>query len=433
VGRAGNARIVISHGLFALPCQCGIGEVQAGGNKISEIVFNCLLVLSGRGCNFRFKDNAVGINFIPVVEHAAGRLGGPVSDTGFWINRHERLCGLFIGLNNAQGLIARIDQFDGPYDNTLKRVPALLCEAGSAGCLLSIWRQTIEIQAIAGQRADMICTALLDIRMKRVGVLDMFLNEIIFILLQRNIDPFTGDDPSLTERILFGMAERDKFILLFKVGELQLRAPPDGLESRFLRPGELINERLQFGNGGSPVKAADADIDGMDFPSADDVHDFVADFLEFQCVLDDGLMIPGHSDRIFVPEKIGSVQKINMEGMAFDPFTAIEETPEFAQLAIDRNSADTFHCMNGAHLVGNRADAANAGGNIGCLKKLPAAQEALKEAGRFKYFQLNVGDLPLMDLHIERPFAFNPGEIIDFYRSIFHVLLPPSGTVPPLH
>ncbi len=56
-------------------------------------------------------------------------------------------------------------------------------------------------------------------------------------------------------------------------------------------------------------------------------------FLQLQAALDDFGMILGHLNGVGVTEEIRSVQQVDMQGVAFDPFAAIGEPAKRAQLA----------------------------------------------------------------------------------------------------
>jgi hypothetical protein len=69
--------------------------------------------------------------------------------------------------------------------------------------------------------------------------------------------------------------------------------------------------------------------------------------------------------------------------------------------------------VDGAHLVGDRTDPADARGDVRRLGERAPAQEGLEEARGLEQLQLDVGDLVVLELDEERPFALDPGEIVD--------------------
>ena len=68
--------------------------------------------------------------------------------------------------------------------------------------------------------------------------------------------------------------------------------------------------------------------------------------------------------------------------------------------------------MDRAHLVGDRADAADARGDVRRLGELASAQERLEEARRLEYAQLGAPHLAVADGDGERPLAFDAGDVV---------------------
>ena len=74
--------------------------------------------------------------------------------------------------------------------------------------------------------------------------------------------------------------------------------------------------------------------------------------------------------------------------------------------------------MAGAHLVGDRADAADPGGDVGDLARFAALKEGLEEAGRLEDIQLHVLDRVAVELDVEGAFPFDPGQCLDLECAI---------------
>ena len=73
--------------------------------------------------------------------------------------------------------------------------------------------------------------------------------------------------------------------------------------------------------------------------------------------------------------------------------------------------------LPGAGLVGDRADAADARGDVGDLGVLPAPQERLEEARRLVDLQLARATAVVVDDDAQRALALDPGERADLQRS----------------
>ena len=147
------------------------------------------------------------------------------------------------------------------------------------------------------------------------------------------------------------------------------------------------------------VEAANPHIDGMDLPAAEQAHDLVAGLLQPQAALHLVGVVLGHADGVFVAEKVGRVQQINVQRVALDPFAAVDQPAQVADGAADFDAAGVLHGMAGAHLIGDRTDAADAGGDVGRLMEFAAPQKRLEEARRLEDLQLDVRHLLALDLH----------------------------------
>ncbi len=74
----------------------------------------------------------------------------------------------------------------------------------------------------------------------------------------------------------------------------------------------------------------------MDWPPAQDGHDPVAKPLDAQAALDHVRMIRGQLDRTWVAEEVGGMQQVDVQCVALDPFAAVEEASQAANLRVDR-------------------------------------------------------------------------------------------------
>ena len=73
--------------------------------------------------------------------------------------------------------------------------------------------------------------------------------------------------------------------------------------------------------------------------------------------------------------------------------------------------------VHGAHLVGDRADAADARGDVGRLGEGAAAQERLEEARRLEDAAACTSrDLAALELDVQRALALDAREVVDLDR-----------------
>jgi len=114
---------------------------------------------------------------------------------------------------------------------------------------------------------------------------------------------------------------------------------------------------------------------------------------------------------------LGRMQHVDVQRVALDPFAAVDQPAQCSELTLDTDAARVLHRMHGAHLIRDRADAADACGNVRRLGELPSAQERLEESRWLENLQLHVGNGTVLDLHEQRALAFDAGEVIDFDRA----------------
>ena len=148
-------------------------------------------------------------------------------------------------------------------------------------------------------------------------------------------------------------------------------------EEAFGQVGELCDRR-HF------VETTHAHVDRVDGPAAEHVEDVVADLLEPEAPLDDVAMVLRKLDGALVTEKVRRVEKIDVQRMAFDPLAAVQETAQRTHLRVDRHAARILDRLAGAHLVRDRADSANARGDVGDLGVRPPRRNASKNRGGSK-------------------------------------------------
>src|SRR5215470_2707128 len=96
--------------------------------------------------------------------------------------------------------------------------------------------------------------------------------------------------------------------------------------------------------------------------------------------------------------------------MAFDPLAAIEQTTQGPQGPIHADTECIFHSMHGTHLVGNRADATDAGRNVRRFAIGTATQESLEETWWLEDLQLHIHDAITPDSDVQGTLTFDTGE-----------------------
>jgi hypothetical protein len=78
------------------------------------------------------------------------------------------------------------------------------------------------------------------------------------------------------------------------------------------------------------------------------------------------------------------VEHVDVEGVALDPLAPVEELPERSNLRVDLDFEQMLEGHRRAHLVGDRADAADAGDDVDDFVGRPTHDELLEVAGRLE-------------------------------------------------
>ncbi len=151
----------------------------------------------------------------------------------------------------------------------------------------------------------------------------------------------------------------------------------------------------------------------MDLAAAEQAQQFVAGPLQRQTAADDVAMVARHRDRVGIAEKIRRVQHHDVQRVAFDPFAAIHQAPQRAKLAADGDAEGVLDRVDGAHLIGDRADAADAGGDVGNFVVAAAPQQRLEKPRRLENIEPRRHHTAAVDVQIERRFALDPRQIVD--------------------
>src|SRR5208337_5286852 len=139
----------------------------------------------------------------------------------------------------------------------------------------------------------------------------------------------------------------------------------------------------------------------------------VADLLQAQSSLDLLGVVSRHGDGALVPQEIRRVQKVDVQGVALNPFATIKQTAQGTNLGRRSNSQGGFEGVHRAHLVGHGADAADAGYNIGDFLKVTTAKEGFEEPRRLENVYFNFAKFPALRPDVNPALAFNAGQIFN--------------------
>src|SRR5579862_8160078 len=258
--------------------------------------------------------------------------------------------------------------------------------------------------------------------------LDVLLDEMLVVLRGDDVEPAVGDDAAALDRVLAGLRERDELAFDRAFRELESRDPANRLERRLARTLERVDERPQLTRGGRAVEAADAHVDRVDLPSAHERHHLVAGLLQGEPTLDGSGRVARELDGARIAEEVGRVEHVDVQGMALDPLAAIEKATQHSDRLGDLDAAEALERVEGARLVGDRADAADAGGDVRRLAKRPPAQQRLEEARRLEDLELDVLDAAVPEPDGHRALALDAGEVVGADRAALTHGQQPPGT-----
>ncbi len=177
-----------------------------------------------------------------------------------------------------------------------------------------------------------------------------------------------------------------------------------------MRPRERLRERGDHLPIGCPVEAAEADVDGVDRPPTDHLHDVVADLLQTQHVRDELGVTVGEFQPGAGAEEVGRVEEPDVQDVALDPLTGVEQPAKLPELTVDGHAGDPLERGRRRHLIRDRADPTDPRRDVDRLTEAPPPQERLEEPGRLVDLEAKVGDDVVLDLDVQRAFAFDSGQ-----------------------
>jgi hypothetical protein len=164
------------------------------------------------------------------------------------------------------------------------------------------------------------------------------------------------------------------------------------------------------------MKSADADVDRMHLAAADRPDQRVAGLLDPEAALDHLAMFARHRHRVGALQEVRRVQQEHVQRLAFDPLAAIDQAAQIGERTRDRDTGRILHRRATAHLVRDRADAADARGDVGRLEVRAPAQERLEESRRLENPQLHVAHAFALEADAQRALTLDAREIINLDR-----------------
>ncbi len=238
-------------------------------------------------------------------------------------------------------------------------------------------------------------------------------------LVVRHVDDFAGGrgDLSFVHRVFIGMDQRHHAVRPLVGWKVETRYPARDVDGRLQSPLEVGNQRGQFVGPRRSMKAPHRDVDRMNRPATKHFQQAIPMFFQPQAAIDLVGKVAGKRQTALVPQEIGRVQQVHVQNVALDPFPAIQQATQPANLGRRGDAERRFQSMDRAHLVGDRADAANSGGDVGYFFQGPTAQQRLEQPRRFENRQLHVFDPIAAKANVQSPFALDTSQGLDANRA----------------
>ena len=315
--------------------------------------------------------------------------------------------------DDAQRLLDRVDHLDRANHDAAERVSAIRTQPGVGRGLPGDRGQCSRVQRVPRQRAGQVAAAVQG-GVQRRGVLHLRLDDVVAEV---------GDARTRVQRCARSCRSRwdtrRGSVSASNSWSNSTSGKSNSATDRTVSRASSSARRNFSASGlrslrcGHRVEAAQPHVDGVDRPPADLFHQPVAGLLQGQAALDELRAVLGEADPVRIAQEVRRVQQEDVQGVTVDPFPAVQQPSQCDQLGVERHAARIFDRIAGADLVGDRADAAYARGDVGRLGIGPSAQECLEEPRRLVDVQLDAVDCAVGQRDMQRAFTFDSGQRAD--------------------
>ena len=107
------------------------------------------------------------------------------------------------------------------------------------------------------------------------------------------------------------------------------------------------------------------------------------------------------------------MEEIDVQRVALDPLAAVEQPAQRPNGRVDLDAQEILERVDRGHLVGDRADPADARDDVQHLVRRPTDDQLLEVAGGLEDGELRLDDLAVADDQAERAFALHAGQAGD--------------------
>ncbi len=137
---------------------------------------------------------------------------------------------------------------------------------------------------------------------------------------------------------------------------------------------QILGQRVELCAARQVPESADANADRIDRPTAEHSQDAIAEVTKCQRPVDLGGMHAGNAHYIVEAEEVRGGQEHHVEEVALEPFAGVVQAAQRPNLGMHFDLENRLQRVDDAHLVGGRADAADACDEVGQFAHVAAAQ-----------------------------------------------------------
>ena len=119
------------------------------------------------------------------------------------------------------------------------------------------------------------------------------------------------------------MTQGYHFVVTYKIWKIKTCNPLGNFNRRIEAPLKVIPEALQFTPSRRPIETAYRHVDRMYRPTAGDLQQSIADFLESQSAVNLVRIAFGQLDAARASKEIRDMQQVHVDAVAFDPFATV--------------------------------------------------------------------------------------------------------------
>ncbi len=340
-------------------------------------------------------------------EDAPGGLGAADADPSPGGRLGMGLGGGGVLLGEAQRLAEGDMHLHRPGDDAVEHVAAGKAHAEVVELLSQRLGQAVEVVVEPGQRPDQVGMAV-ELGVQGGGVGHLELAKVLLEVGRGDVESLVGDDPALSDGVVVVMAQRDGDERLVVLGQRQAGDPGDQLAGLLEAFRQVLSKGLDGRRVGGMEEAARTDADRVYRAAAEGADDLVAEPLEPQATAHLVRVVPGHRRGALVAEEVGGGQQVDVQAVALQPLAAVHHPAHRLHPGAGRDAEDRLDRRHRTHLVGHRADAADAGHAVDHVLGAAALEQLLEQPGRLEDAQRQRLDPAGRDADVQGALALDP-------------------------